>query len=103
MLGDLVLYFAIFLKSIRTPNLRMKNKYHGDFPTKSYDMNGFFLKTIYLHVFPYFVFPAPSHRGGGDDVDFARPLGAPKTAKRVSSAPAAKSRISTGSKSSTGG
>ncbi len=55
-----------------------------------------------MYFFPS-VFSAPPHRGGGDDVDFARPLGAPKTAKRISSAPVAKSRISTGSKSSTTG
>ena len=52
----------------------------------------FYPKNVKLKFLSFSLFVAP--RGGGDDVDFARPLGAPKTAKRVSSAPVGKGRSS---------
>ena len=42
----------------------------------------------------FILFPAPRTGSAGDDVDFARPSGAPKTAKRAGSAPVGKGRSS---------
>ena len=55
-----------------------------------YWCNAFFITLRNLFI----LFPAPRTGSAGDDVDFARPSGAPKTAKRAGSAPVGKGRSS---------